>query len=529
MAPTFFYSMRLLFQKGQRQGLWKLFPWVLLVSFSELALLGGLRLFLAWANPNASIPSLTWLDQKALYFWAIGLLGIILIRTLAYLGRGRSFVKSELQLKRIALLWMRKLEQRSSTTISLQKEKDIQHHQWNEMARQAIGGWEAHVLKIQAMGQLIFFIPVLLWMSWPLTLLMFGVALPILSWLGKKLRSVGVDWELQLRKQGEYDASFQAWRKLRQFWSDSHAIRVDEKDLRLQEQRLVQIGESLGHAKGKISAWGDAWAAWIVVMVLFACGLAIQQGFMKGVDLLVYAAALLFSYKPVKEYLRVKPALRDADAALLQIPEPSRKKQRPQTWELQANTRAVCFQSVSFAYPVESQEKVVFSQNSFRLELHKSLWIQGPNGCGKTTLLRLISGLEEPQEGQILWQGFDSMPQVAFLSHLAVLPQHRSNDFELLPEILRDALEIGKLQGIESLSAGQKQRIGLAMVFSTPAEVIVLDEPFAFIHTRDRDKILSAIVDVARIQNRVLIMTGHDRMESHFDFLEWKQYGDILS
>lgn len=519
VASAIFYSMRLLFQRGQRQGLWQLFPWVLLVSASELALLGGLRLFLAWAQ----FPKL---DQNALYYWAIGLLGIILLRTLAYMGRGRAFVKTEQKLQRIAFLWMRKLEQRSSTTISLSKEKDIQYHQWNEMERQAVGGWEAHVHKIQAIGQLLFFIPVLLWISWPLTLLLFGIALPVLGWLGKKFRSTGLHWDLRQRQFGEYESSFEYWRKLRQFWSESKSLLRDEWDLKLQELRLAQTGERLGRTKLKIAAWGDAWAAWIVVVVLFVCGILIQKGNMKGVDLLVYAAALLFSYKPVKEFLRVKPALRDAEAALMQIPEPQPKKRVFRNWKIQSGTRAICFQDVSFSYktPQVESEKKVLDQKCFCLELQNAVWILGPNGCGKTTLLRLISGLEEPQEGSIIWRGFDHIPQIAFLSHVTVLPQHRTIDFSLLPECLRSALEIEKLPGVDGLSAGQKQRIGFAMVFLTTAEVVVLDEPFAFVHMQDREKILRAIIEAARLQRRVLIMTGHDRMDSNIDGLDWKKY-----
>jgi ATP-binding cassette, subfamily C, bacterial CydD len=146
--------------------------------------------------------------------------------------------------------------------------------------------------------------------------------------------------------------------------------------------------------------------------------------------------------------------------------------------------------------------------------------LTGPNGAGKTTLLQTILGLDSPQP-QAWWS------QVAWLAQRPVL----------VPGTIRDNLELfGPLADLESaccdagfdevlaalpdgldtvigrggigLSLGQRQRLGLARVFGSPAQVLLLDEPTSHLDARMEARVLRAIVARARAGATVLVV-GH--------------------
>ncbi len=126
--------------------------------------------------------------------------------------------------------------------------------------------------------------------------------------------------------------------------------------------------------------------------------------------------------------------------------------------------------------------------------------VAGPNGSGKTTVLRAVCGLTQAESGRIAWRGRDIHSDLAtFHAELAWLG-HRDG---LKPELtarenlrIHDRLNgtaptdvdaamdragIAHLAGlpVRSLSAGQKRRVALVRVFHSPATVWLLDEPFA--------------------------------------------------
>jgi heme exporter protein A len=150
----------------------------------------------------------------------------------------------------------------------------------------------------------------------------------------------------------------------------------------------------------------------------------------------------------------------------------------------------------------ERDDRVLFRDVSFSLAAGEILQVVGHNGCGKTTLLRSLSGLSSYAVGDIFWRGkpyTDVMPdyrrEVLFHGHLAAV-KHLLSPRENLRwfvdifcagegDIESALYEVG-LRGYEdvpcgNLSAGQLRRVALARLLLSPAVLWVLDEPFTAI------------------------------------------------
>ena len=142
----------------------------------------------------------------------------------------------------------------------------------------------------------------------------------------------------------------------------------------------------------------------------------------------------------------------------------------------------------------------LFTDLDFGLCPGQVLRVEGKNGSGKTSLLRIMAGLAQPLEGEVLWQGrkihhaeSDYFQNLLFLGHRAAIK------FELSPvenlcmskslygskteNGIEEALYQVGLYGFEDipcaqLSAGQKRRVALAQLFLTRAKCWILDEPY---------------------------------------------------
>ncbi|MCW9048622.1 MAG: cytochrome c biogenesis heme-transporting ATPase CcmA [Gammaproteobacteria bacterium] len=142
----------------------------------------------------------------------------------------------------------------------------------------------------------------------------------------------------------------------------------------------------------------------------------------------------------------------------------------------------------------------LFTNLEFELCPGQVIRVEGKNGSGKTSLLRIMAGLAQPLEGEVLWQGrkihhaeSDYFQNLLFLGHRAAIK------FELTPvenlcmakslhgskteNGIEEALYQIGLYGFEDipcaqLSAGQKRRVALAQLFLTQAKCWILDEPY---------------------------------------------------
>ena len=146
-------------------------------------------------------------------------------------------------------------------------------------------------------------------------------------------------------------------------------------------------------------------------------------------------------------------------------------------------------------------DNLLFSGLNFSLYEGQLMQIEGANGSGKTSLLRILAGLSLPSEGQVQWGGEDILRQrtvyfskVAYLGHTLGVKSDLSPVENLkislalagIPydqDAVYRALEQTGLAGKEDmtarfLSAGQKQRVALARLLACPAKLWIMDEPF---------------------------------------------------
>ncbi|QYR52192.1 heme ABC exporter ATP-binding protein CcmA [Lysobacter soyae] len=141
----------------------------------------------------------------------------------------------------------------------------------------------------------------------------------------------------------------------------------------------------------------------------------------------------------------------------------------------------------------------IFDQLAFEVDHAEALLVQGENGAGKTTLLRVLAGLLAPEQGEVRLKGELMRPSrghadIAYLGHLPALKADltAAENLDLAAGLLgkRDGHDVEAalarvgLAGYDdqlarSLSAGQRKRLMLARVWSAPAALWLLDEPYA--------------------------------------------------
>ncbi|MCD6243706.1 MAG: ABC transporter ATP-binding protein [Thermoproteota archaeon] len=164
--------------------------------------------------------------------------------------------------------------------------------------------------------------------------------------------------------------------------------------------------------------------------------------------------------------------------------------------------------------------------------------VLGPSGCGKTTLLRVIAGLEKPDEGAIYFGDNDvtDLPtkernvgmvfqDLALFPHLTVLEnvifglEARGLLKGEALRIAREYLEIFKLEGLEEryphqLSGGQQQRVALARALAPEPEILLLDEPFGALDVKLREELLWELRKLLSEKKFTALHVTHDQSEA---------------
>ncbi len=178
-------------------------------------------------------------------------------------------------------------------------------------------------------------------------------------------------------------------------------------------------------------------------------------------------------------------------------------------------------------------DTVVFDDVHFGIERGEFVCIIGHSGCGKTTILNVLAGLEQPTSGLaimdnreiagpsldrgVVFQGHALMPWFSTLKNVAFAV--RSRWPEWTPEKVRSHsqtfVDMVGLTGAEDkkpaeLSGGMKQRVGIARAFAIQPKMLLLDEPFGALDALTRGTIQDELVKIVEATRQTVFMITHD-------------------
>ncbi|MEM0144163.1 MAG: ABC transporter ATP-binding protein [Thermoplasmata archaeon] len=171
--------------------------------------------------------------------------------------------------------------------------------------------------------------------------------------------------------------------------------------------------------------------------------------------------------------------------------------------------------NLSKSYGVNGKKIIAFQNISFTLETREFLSIVGPSGCGKSTLLRILMGLEEATEGEIIYKNkkineanpkfamvFQSpslFPWLTVQENVEIVLEPLGIEPEEREAIAKKYLSIVGLDGFENaypkeLSGGMKQRVGLARALAVDPEILLMDEPFSSLDSLTADALREEVL-----------------------------------
>ena len=176
-------------------------------------------------------------------------------------------------------------------------------------------------------------------------------------------------------------------------------------------------------------------------------------------------------------------------------------------------------------------ERELFSNIDFQVLPGQCLHIRGENGVGKTSLLRLLTGLASPESGEVLWSGHSIKKDVLeyhskllFLGHRDALKEDLSaienlrmyaaidgitlSEQEAFASLWRFGLKGREDLPVNCLSAGQKKRVLMARMLMRRAQIWILDEPFNALDTHAVEELQGLIAEHLQ-RNGLVVLTSH--------------------
>ncbi len=195
--------------------------------------------------------------------------------------------------------------------------------------------------------------------------------------------------------------------------------------------------------------------------------------------------------------------------------------------------KLISIDGVAKRFPGAKGETTVFEDLWLRIDRGEFVCVIGHSGCGKTTLLNILAGLDTPTEGAILvggkeisgpsldraviFQGHALLPWKTVLGNVAyaVSSRWRNASRAEIEERARKAIATVGLAGAEGkrpseLSGGMKQRVGIARALAIEPTIMLMDEPFSALDALTRGTLQEEARRICRETGQTVYMITHD-------------------
>ena len=178
-------------------------------------------------------------------------------------------------------------------------------------------------------------------------------------------------------------------------------------------------------------------------------------------------------------------------------------------------------------------DKPVFAGVDFGIQKGEFVCIIGHSGCGKTTILNVLAGLDTASSGHafmdgreiagpslergVVFQGHALMPWLTVRQNIAFAVKSRWPDWakpEVEAQVEKNVALVGLSHAIDKkpsqLSGGMKQRVGIARAFAIQPKMLLLDEPFGALDALTRGTIQDELMSIVRQTQQTVFMITHD-------------------
>jgi NitT/TauT family transport system ATP-binding protein len=183
------------------------------------------------------------------------------------------------------------------------------------------------------------------------------------------------------------------------------------------------------------------------------------------------------------------------------------------------------------------EEITAISELSFYCEESEFLCILGPTGCGKTTLLRLIAGLDRPNSGTVsvddriieglnddatlVFQQYSLFPWRNVINNVSFSLEVKKLSKKKRYEAAQYYINLVGLRGFEKaypyeLSGGMQQRVAIARALAYNPKLLLLDEPFGALDERTRHRLQEEILNIWHDQKKTVVFVTHNIDEAVF-------------
>lgn len=201
--------------------------------------------------------------------------------------------------------------------------------------------------------------------------------------------------------------------------------------------------------------------------------------------------------------------------------------------------RFLVLENISKVYPTQNGSFTVFEEINLTVEAGEFICFIGHSGCGKTTLLNMVSGFASPTTGQVklngktvtrpgpdrmvVFQDYALLPwKTAFGNvYLAVQAVHPEKSRAEKEQIVREHLKMVGLEDAASkkpgqLSGGMKQRVAIARALAIRPQVLILDEPFGALDAITKEELQEELLQIWEQHRVTVLMITHDIDEALF-------------